>query len=355
MTLIDKYITKSVLKAIVLTVLLLSVFQLFVLFVNELGDIGQGNYTVFHAFYYVLLRLPYDMYLFFPEACLLGGLLGLGMLANSNELLIIRAQGVSILKVTGLILNVALIVVLLVCVVGEFVLPSLSSMAEEQKTYYRSSGQTLKTAEGLWLRVKNQFIYIKDAKTPHNLSGILAYEFNPDRTLKRVRKINKAVYKNGAWELFDVVSTRFQKEKVVTEKKKQVKNAFQLPPEQIAVSNKLPNEMQLTSLWRYIQIKKQSHSRATLYEMNFWRRIFQPIITCVMMFLSIPFIFGSLRESSMGKRVLVGALAGFCFFTMNELSVPVGQIFRLPPFWVAATPSIFFSLLGLLLITKMRR
>lgn len=355
MRLIDRYITKSVIKAIILTILLLSVFQVFILFVNELGDIGAGNYTVFHALHYVLLKLPYDMYLFFPEACLLGSLLGLGVLANSNELLIVRAQGVSVIQVTKLIMAVALVCALLVCVLSESLLPSLSSLAEETKMSYRTGGQSLKTAEGLWLRVKNQFIYIRHAKTDHSLWGVLIYEFNDNHALANVRQIKHAVYTEGEWLLKEVKSSHFEEGKITTTNDKQLNGGFTLPPTQVAVSNKSPNEMQLDDLWRYIKIKKKSHSSVSFFEMNFWRRLFQPFITCVMMFLAIPFIFGSLRESSMGKRIIVGALVGFSFFTLNELAAPIGQIFRLPPFWMAAMPSIVFTSLGLFLIPRMRR
>lgn len=357
MRLIDRYIVKAVTKAIILTILLLSVFQIFILFVNELGDIGVGNYTVLHALHYVLLKLPYDMYLFFPEACLLGSLLGLGVLANSNELLIVRAQGVSVMQVTRLIMAVALVCALFVSVLGESLLPSLSSMAEDQKMIYRSGGQSLKTAEGLWLRMKNQFIYIRNARTPHLLFGVLIYEFNDKHALESVRQIRRAVFKDGAWLLRGVKSSHFEQGKITTKEDKKLIGGFELPPTQVAVSNKLPNEMQLDDLWHYIQLKKKSRSggAASAYEMNFWRRIFQPFMTCVMMFLAIPFIFGSLRESSMGKRIMVGALVGFSFFTLNQLAAPMGQLFRLSPFWMAASPSILFTLLGIFLIPKMKR
>ena len=41
---IDKYISKTVFLSIVLVICMLTGLQLFILFVNELGDIGKGDY-----------------------------------------------------------------------------------------------------------------------------------------------------------------------------------------------------------------------------------------------------------------------------------------------------------------------
>ena len=46
----------------------------------------QGSYDVLAAAYFVLLKMPVEMTVFFPMAALIGALIGLGSLANSSEL-----------------------------------------------------------------------------------------------------------------------------------------------------------------------------------------------------------------------------------------------------------------------------
>ena len=67
MLLIDRYIAKTVISAVVLVICMLTGLQVFMLFVNELGDIGKGDYGVVQAFIFVLMTMPYQVYLFYLE------------------------------------------------------------------------------------------------------------------------------------------------------------------------------------------------------------------------------------------------------------------------------------------------
>ena len=68
MKLLERYIAKNVLAAIALVTVMLAGVQLFLLFVNQLGDIGKSSYGIWQAAMFVLLQMPYEVYLFFPMA-----------------------------------------------------------------------------------------------------------------------------------------------------------------------------------------------------------------------------------------------------------------------------------------------
>ncbi len=77
MKLLDNYIAKTILSAIALVTLMLAGLQVFILFVHELDEIGKANYGIWQSALFVLLQMPYQVYLFFPMASLLGSLVGL--------------------------------------------------------------------------------------------------------------------------------------------------------------------------------------------------------------------------------------------------------------------------------------
>ncbi|WP_040187389.1 LptF/LptG family permease, partial [Legionella pneumophila] len=74
---LDRYIAKTVLSAIGLVTLMLVGLQIFILFVNQIDDLGRADYGIVQAGVFVLLQMPYQVYLFFPIASLLGCLVGL--------------------------------------------------------------------------------------------------------------------------------------------------------------------------------------------------------------------------------------------------------------------------------------
>ncbi len=169
MLLIDRYITKTVISAIILVICMLTGLQIFILFVNELGDLGKGDYGVVQALIFVLMTMPYQVYLFLPMASLLGCLIGLGVMANANELVIMRASCMSIGKITRIVLRVAIVLILIVTILGEFVFPKLILNASDNKFEAINSGQTLVTNKGVWLRLHNDFINISNVLADDNI------------------------------------------------------------------------------------------------------------------------------------------------------------------------------------------
>jgi Predicted permeases len=91
-----------------------------------------------------------------------------------------------------------------------------------------------------------------------------------------------------------------------------------LDPTVLKLSNIDPDEMTIFQLYRYIQLQARHHQDVSRVQLVFWQRCFQPLSTMVMMMLAIPFVFGSLRSSMIGVKLLLGTCCGFAFYTLNH-------------------------------------
>ena len=63
------------------------------------------------------------------------------------------------------------------------------------------------------------------------------------------------------------------------------------------------------------------------YKYAFWGRFMTPFAALVMLFISVPFVFGSLRSVSAGQRVFIGMLVGFGFYLVSQVVTQMGQVF----------------------------
>lgn len=363
-TLINKYIATHVASAIALVTLMLLGLQLFMLFVGEMGAIGEGSYTLGKAFLFVLMQLPYQVYLFFPIACLLGVLMGLGMLSNHSELLVIRACGISPKAVALIVFRVVGLLVVGVCVLGEVAFPKLTAFSEDWKGMHRSNGQALRTENGLWLRQNQSFIHIQNVLSNKVLKGVHQYRFNDAHELILSRFIKQARYIDKEWLLEEVSETHFPSHLSGIEKRKEPSSIItvshnktqrwklNLSPNLLVVSDSDPNEMNLIKLGKLILAKRAEHLDAGQFEMNFWRRLFQPLATFIMVLLAMPFAFGSIRSVSVGQRFMLGSAVGFLFHLLNEFVIPISQIYQIPPLLAASLPMLFFAVLGAVLIAR---
>ena len=127
-----------------------------------------------------------------------------------------------------------------------------------------------------------------------------------------------------------------------------------LKPLMFGMSNNEPNEMTLYELHQYLHAQKITSRGSLNAQLDYWQRIFQPVTTMVMLLLAIPFIFGPLRESTMGSKLLVGATVGFGFHILNRFFGPLSQVLQWPPILAAMGPTVFFALLGAYLMRRAR-
>jgi lipopolysaccharide export system permease protein len=56
--------------------------------------------------------------------------------------------------------------------------------------------------------------------------------------------------------------------------------------------------------------------------------------------LALAFVFGSLRSSGSGGRLLIGVLVGLGYFLASEMIANTGQVFNLNPAIVTWVPSL---------------
>lgn len=354
MKILDRYIAKTVLQAIGLITLMLTGLQIFILFVNQLGDLGRADYGIAQVCFFVLLQLPYEVYLFFPMASLLGCLVGLGVLANHSELVVMRASGMSIAQITKAVLQASVVLVLGVTLLGETIVPYLSHHSNDYKMSALSGGASLRTAEGIWLHYGNDFILISSILSNTVLQDIYQFRFDASHHLVLSRTIREAQYANGAWTGYDVKQTEFSHDHTKAQLYPSLNWDVPVKPQILKISRIEPDEMTLHELNQYLREQKKSKQNVQQYQLSFLQRIIQPLTTMVMIVLAIPFIFGPLRSSTMGSKLLVGATVGFGFHIANNFLGPVSIVFQWPPILAAFGPTFLFALLGIYLMRQVR-
>ncbi len=153
-------------------------------FIHELGAVGRDHYTTWNAFVYVVCTLPRRLYELFPMTSLVGVLLGLGLLASHSELIVMRANGVSVLRITVIVFQWGLFLAILMGLMGEFIVPKTEYWADAYKVAARTQGQAVLTVKGTWVRDDDHYIHIAQIQGDNTLQGITDYELTINLYLK---------------------------------------------------------------------------------------------------------------------------------------------------------------------------
>jgi lipopolysaccharide export system permease protein len=89
------------------------------------------------------------------------------------------------------------------------------------------------------------------------------------------------------------------------------------------------------------------------YRYAFWSRFVVPLSALLMLFISVPLVFGSLRSTGTGQRVFIGILLGFGFYLLNRMAGQMGQVYELNPLLASFTPGVAVLVIGFLMVRRL--
>jgi lipopolysaccharide export system permease protein len=352
---LDRYIGKTIFNTIMMTLFMLVSLSGIIKFVDQLKKAGQGSYSAMGAGLYTVLSIPKDIQIFFPMAALLGALLGLGMLAQRSELVVMQASGFTRLQIALSVMKTAIPLVLLTMAIGEWVAPQGEQMAREYRAQQMYGGSLLTTHQGLWAKDGQNFVYIERVKGASDLAGVSIYSFNKERRLQSVRYAASAQYdtEHKVWRLSQVDESNLTDEKQITGAQT-VSGEWKtnLTPDKLGVVSLDPDALSISGLHNYVKYLKSSGQDAGRYQLNMWSKIFAPLSVAVMMLMALSFIFGPLRSVPMGVRVVTGISFGFVFYVLDQIFGPLSLVYNIPPILGALLPSGTFFLISLWMMMK---
>ena len=354
MRIIDQYVGKAIIGGVISVLIVLMIIDAMVGFAGQSHVIGVAGYTVWHAFAYVLLIMPQQIYEMFPMIALLGTMLGLGGLANNSELIIIRAAGVSMWKFVLSISKTAFLIMLFAIFIGEVIAPPAIQYAKLQRVKVLARQITLNTDYGLWVRDGDSYVNVRRVETNGTLTGIMLYTFNERNELLSLTRAAKATYDGKDWYLSKVRKTVFTKKGVRIKTATKQKWQTLLSPNLVSVVSVSPENLSTWKLSSYVNYLEENGLDSSVYKLTFWTKVFMPFTIGAMILIAIPFIMGSLRHAGVGQRILTGFLGGLVFYLLNRLSGQMGIVYGLPAIISAGLPTALVVLWSFYILRRLK-
>lgn len=349
---IDQYIGKTLLGTVFVTLSTLIGLSALIKFVEQLRKVGEGDYDLFMAGLFVLFSIPRDIEQFFPMATLIGGLIGMGVLASNSELVVMQAAGMSKWQIIKSAMKSAVLMVLAVLLVGEFVTPISETKAKTLRSEAISGGQVFRGDKRIWTKDSSDFVSIGKVFDQEHLGDVVIYKFADDLSLDEIIVAEKASFTEDSWALQNVTLTLFSDEYVSMRSFSLMQWNAALTPDKLSVATVKPEALSIQGLVEYVDYLDNNQQDAVRYELALWRKVVQPISVGVMLLMAFSFIFGPLRSTTMGARIIMGTLTGFGFFIANQLFGPFAMVYNLPPLLGALLPSFLFAAVATYLLRR---
>jgi len=351
----DKYITKTI-RNYTLAVLLiwLSIYSFFN-FLGELDSIGQVDYTVFQAFKYILLQMPEVVYKQASPIILLGCVLGMGYLATSNQLIVLRVSGNSVLKLTALTIRTALIFVIMIIAFGEIFAPIASEEAEKSRA--KALGQNFITSqEGFWIREGGNYFNVGNNIDGKLFTDITIIEVNSSNKITSVVKSENATFDGNSIEMDNTEIFSINDANEIEDISSKEINSYNMPvsfdQDLIDSLKKEPDELSSWKIIKQIQFLSKNKLRSGNFEVELYKRLIKPITLIAMILLAMLFIFGSTRDVTLGRKIFFGVTLGLSFEMLSRIGGAMALSLDFDPLLSAVLPTALILVIGITLIIR---
>lgn len=350
---LDNYIARTVLAAIMLVLLIIVGLDAVTEFIDESEDVTE-TYGFAQVTYYVLLTLPDRVYEFVPPSALVGCMVGLGTLASSSELVIMRAAGVSTARLTWIAMKPAFLVAALGFLVGEYVAPRAEQYAETYRALALNPEENFSTEQGLWKREGDTFLNFNAVEANGVAHGLTLLQFNSQNQLQSALRANSARFEGDHWIMEKVLQTDFSSWETTRKRYATLRWDTAITPELLAMEIVDADRLSLSDLYRYSNYLDRQGLDSDDYQLALWKKLLQPAAIGGLVLVAISFIFGPLREGTMGFRIFAGVVVGIAFRTSQDLLGPASLVFGFSPLYAALTPIVICLLVGFLLLGRAR-
>ncbi len=340
-----KYLFGFLLAAIVL----LGV-NLLLVFISELKNVGNHNYTLTTLYIYTVMLLPQNLLDIFPYALLIGSMISFGSMAYHSEFIAMNSHGIGIKKIITIIMIQTFILAALLTVSLNYIAPKYSNEAQTIKNISLNKSVSNK---GLWFKSNDFIVHVEKIITDKRLGNISIYNLH-DGLLATIMNAETGVYEN-TWK-FNNIEIRDLETNQLTKKNYYALTAKEFIPFEILKSqyNK-KRYISIEDLYTNIIFHNQLGIPYENHKIVFWKKILLPFASCIIVFIGLPFLFVKMRSTNQSQRLIFGILFGITYFVISSILTNTALILGIPALMSVIMSMIIFVIFGVYLFNKLVR
>ena len=357
---IDRYVLSTFFQVLLLATLAGSTVYLVADITDNFDEILENQVSRDVVIDYYKFKSFFILYQISPIIVLVTTLITFGLLSRTNEIIAMKALGLSLYRMSVPVVLAAMIV----ATAGGFLqsevlaasnarVAELEDIIKGRETAQRSHRQ----ADRRWLYGKeNQlynFAFYDEEKK--ELSRLQIFRFDENYRLTGRMMADRAVYLEDGWWMLSGGWARSWSGKQETEFRRidEPQRARLEDPSYFQGGLRKPDEMDFIELRNYVDDLKARGQDVPELEVALYNKITYPVITLVMALVALPFAFRLGRQGALygiGLSLILGVVLLIVLGVFNAL----GENGILPPLIAVWSPSVLFATFSLYLFLGVR-
>lgn len=347
MTLLNRYIFMEFIRLFLVTLAGLLVVYLCVDFLQKADDFIRYKAGIVQIGAYFLYNLPSIATPSIPIAALMATLLSLGNLSRYNEIIAMRAGGLSIGRIMVPVLVGGLIISVFGFVNNELIMPVYAARANfiRNVEIEKKQQKVVFQQRRLWLRGPDNSIANIDFISPDRdlMLGVNIFKLNPDFTLRQRIQADSLVWESGAWRLKGSRKFTPSGDAVIAGSADgEIFNVVESPGD-LGMIVKRSEEMNFGELWSYVGRLKSTGYKAARYEVDLYGKLAFPLSSLLMVMIAAPLSLQRVRSGGAGKGIALAMLIAFAYWALTSVGTALGRSGALTPIPAAWLANILFA------------
>ncbi len=353
MSIISRYIIREILRYFLLILLAVVGIYLMVDFFERIDNFMESGVPLVRSIPYFLYKIPFIVAQILPVGVLLSVLVVFGIMKRDNEIVALKAGGMSAFYLVRIVAMVGLAASAILFVLSEMVVPV--TIAKSNRIWLGEVRKKLPASaekKNIWLRDKGQITHIVYFNPVSNTIYTLKINYF-DQWFKLVRRIDakSAIYRGDRWILKDVLDQRLDAATgtYAAAYHRRLPEKLSFVPADLRRIVKPVEEMGYVELRSYVRKLESEGYDSTKYRVDLQAKIAFPLVCIVLCLIGTGISLGTRgsRKEGLAIIIAVGLGLSFLYWVFYSFCVSLGYGEMLPPVVAVWLANVIFSCLGL--------
>jgi len=351
MSIINRYWMRQFFRFFFMVQFLVLAIFVSVDYLTNLNKFFKANIPLLDALGYVLLKIPFMFVQFTPAGVVLAVIVVFGLMNRNNELLALKAGGISAYYLVKPAVFVGILLSLSMFILSETVVPvTMAKVNHFKYSKIKKKNKVHATREDIWTKSDNTIAHFKFFNpVDRSLLGITLTRLNDNFKVTQRIDARSGVYRKGQWHFFNLMVQTFipgdDTGKVTLYDKKIVD--MDILPEDLGQAVKKTDEMRFGELAALIRKVEQEGYDATTYRVDLMGKTAFPFICLIMAIMGAAVGMRSIVKENLPLGIVMGLGMAFMYWILYSFTTSLGYGRMLPPF-VSAWAANFLFLCGAL-------
>jgi lipopolysaccharide export system permease protein len=354
MTILDRYLTREILRYFSLVLALVVGVYLAVDFFEKIDNFMEAEVPFSRAVQYFLYKIPFIFSQIIPVGVLLSVLICFGVMSRNNEIIALKSSGISVYSLLKPTVSIGLTGTILLFFLQEIVVPTTMSHANAIWIQEVRKEHAVSTREqNIWIREKNAIIHIKHYDPSEGeLHSITLNYFDEEFSLVRRIDAEKGRFDNGRLRLVNILEQTLSPENDVylVDRHDEMSVPVGLHSEDFQTVVRKSSEMGFRELLQHVRKVESEGYSATVYRVDLQAKIAFPFVCIIMSITALGISLTGRKKEGMPMAIATGVGTAFVYWVFNSFCMSLGYGAMVPAIVSVWLGNLVFGCAGLIIL-----